>query len=302
MSVSRTDVRSALRLAPSPPRLKIAIKAAAAMTLTLGGGLALTGSLSAGALASLGAFTVLYGPTTAARWRLRLMIAVGAGLVTTAAIGALTAPLGWIDVPAMALTGGVAALLCQALRLGPPGALFFVLVHGVAGLSASHGTSPGRIVAMVALGAVLATAIGMSDVVLDPQGPQRQAVEAAARAITRFEEADDPASLDEVRRAASAALHRAWTVVTDGGSAPRWTDRLWAAQERYIAVTARLTGARLGISPHPWESAAGNETASDLLALQEPADRARSGTSRPGSPPRSPPAGSSSRSSPGRRR
>lgn len=280
VSVSRTDVRSALRLAPSPPRLKIAIKAAAAMALTLGGGLALTGSLSAGALASLGAFTVLYGPTTAARWRLRLMLAVGVGLVATAAIGAFTAPLGWIDVPAMALTGGVAALLCQALRLGPPGALFFVLVHGVAGLAASHGTSPGHIVALVTLGAVVATAIGMSDVVLDPQGPQRQAVEAADRAITRFEEAHDPDSLDEVRRTASAALHRAWTVVTDGGSAPRWTDRLWAAQERYIAVTARLTGARLGISPRPWESAPVNETATDLLevtAPQAPTDRARAG-------------------------
>ena len=87
------------------------------MALTLGGGLALTGSLSAGALASLGAFTVLYGPTTAARWRLRLMLAVGVGLVATAAIGAFTAPLGWIDVPAMALTGGVAALLDDVLSI-----------------------------------------------------------------------------------------------------------------------------------------------------------------------------------------
>ncbi|WP_284302284.1 FUSC family protein [Mobilicoccus caccae] len=251
-------LRAAARFNAVPARWRVALKTAATSVVVLGGS-HLLGDLRFGMLATLGCFTVLYGAMAPARYRLRLLATVGFGLVSSVAVGALTVHNPWLDVPALATTGAVATFLCVALRVGPPGAMFFVLVHGVGGLAALHGTPYEVIVGAVALGAVMGVVGGMSDLVLDPTGPERHAVEAAENAMDRYEAETRRENLVAVRYAASSALHRGWTTVTDGGGHPSFTSRLWAVQDRYAAAAARVTGAELGFHQAPWGSVAGEE-------------------------------------------
>lgn len=266
----RRHARAAVTVHPFPGRWPVALKAALTILLVLGGSLAL-GDLRLGMLASLGTFTVIYGPTTAARYRFRLMLAVGAGLVTASFAGALVAGDPVLTVLTLTAIAAVATFLCVTLSVGPPGAFFFCLVPGVAGLAAGHGTPVGLIVGAAAVGAVVAMAVGMSDLVVDPSRPERRAVETAEAAMDRFEAERDREELDRVRHAASSALHAAWTVVTDAGSHARWTRRLWTVQDRYAAATARVTGGLLGIDPSPWGTP-GEETSVEERAVPEEND------------------------------
>lgn len=150
------------------------------------------------------------------------------------------------------MTAVVATFFCLALRIGPPGAFFFVLVHGVGGLAAGGGAPATTIVAAVAVGALVAVVVGMSDLLLDPEGPQRRAVEAAEAAMARFEHETDRSLLARSRAESSAALHAGWVAVTDAGRPVSWAARMWAVQERYVAVTARVSGGDLGLDPAPW--------------------------------------------------
>lgn len=135
----RRHARASLVVAPGRGRWPVALKVAATMFVVLGGAQAL-GLLPLGMLASLGAFTVLYGAAAPARFRLRLLTTVGVCLVACAATGAWAAGHGAVvGVVALTATAAAATFACLALSVGPPGAFFFVLVHGVAGLAASHG-------------------------------------------------------------------------------------------------------------------------------------------------------------------
>lgn len=263
----RRHARASLAFAPARGTWVIATKAAATMFVILAAA-QVAGHLSLGVLASLGAFTVLYGPASPARFRIRLMTAVGTLLVASAAAGALTSRALVVEILTLTMTAAVATFFCLALRIGPPGAFFFVLVHGVGGLAAAHGTPAVTIIGAVAGGVVVAIIAGMSDLAFDPSGPERRAVEAAEAAMDRFEAATELERLADVRQAASTALHSAWTVVTDAGSAARWTDRLWEVQGRYIAATARVTGGQLGFDPSPWGQPAGGEGLADELTTR----------------------------------
>ncbi|WP_226347093.1 FUSC family protein [Agilicoccus flavus] len=289
LSPWRRHARAAFVLNPSPPRWPVALKAAATMLVVLGTA-QVVGDLRLGMLASLGAFTVLYGPTTAARYRRRLMLGVATGLVAAAGLGALAAPMPVLGVLALAATATLASFACLTLRVGPPGAFFFVLVNGVGGLAALHGPPVAHVVAATIVGAAVAFAVGLSDLVRDPSRPQRLAVEAAESAMGRFEAEDRRGALEAVRHATSTALHHAWTVVTDAGSQPEWTTRLWSVQDRYVAATARITGGILGIDPAPWGPAgdegperrepAGVEAPAEIDAPGLPGEP--TGTSAPG--------------------
>ena len=98
------------------------------------------------------AVRVLYAPYTAGRFRLRLMSAVALGVVGSVALGVLTHDQLWLNIVAMALLAVVSSVVCVALKVGPPGAYFFVLVCGVAGYVAYHGQNPVLVVGMAAVG------------------------------------------------------------------------------------------------------------------------------------------------------
>ena len=222
------------------------------------------GDARAGLLTGLGAFTVLYGPYTAGRFRVRLMSLVAVALTLCAALGVLTYRWPWLNLAALVVIAVVAALACGALKVGPPGSYFFVLVAGVGAYMAQSGQSPARVVAMTALGGVVAVVVGLLDLVWAPRGAERTALTAAAAAVDGFEQAVGDA-LPDARALASQSLHHAWTTVRDGVWGPQ--DRhivgmlvaLQDLQARYERRQAALAGELAGFEVHPWGITDGEE-------------------------------------------
>lgn len=234
---------------PSPRRLPVALKAAVTIALPLAVAL-LAGRPDLGLICAPGSFTVLYGPTAPARFRLRLMGIAGLGFVAAASLGALTAGLLVVGLAAMVATAVIATMVTAALKVGPPGPYFFPLVVGIAGYQAAQGVPVLLIIGGVALGAALAVVIGMSDLVSNPRGAEQAAITRAASAISDYEQ-------NASRRAwASAALHGAWTAVNDGDAGRQLSVRrqglaaeLVGLHQRYVTRTGELAGAVLDLAP-----------------------------------------------------
>lgn len=250
----RRYAETLVRLDPSPPRRLVAAKAATAM----GGPLVvgqLTGRLSLGLAAGLGAFAILYGPTTPGRFRARLLALVGLALVGSVALGTLTVGSPVLTLVLLCLVAVLAAFVCVSLKVGPPGSYFFVLVLGVANLAQSSGRPPLVAVGAAAAGALGSWLVGMSDLLVAPRAAEDRAVAAADRAVTTYAEAvgDERA---QARAQASSALHRGWTAAGDGAS-PAHRALMGEVQSRYAAAVARDAAARVRAhleEPHPWGS------------------------------------------------
>ncbi|MGC5627748.1 FUSC family protein [Georgenia sp. Z1344] len=254
------DLRSLVTIAPSPPRLAVGLRAAVAIGLPLVVATAL-GHTSAGFLASLGGFSILYGAGAPARRRVKVIGGVGAGMWMCSLVGVLTAGSTWGSLAALVAVSSVVGFGTHALRVGPPGVYFFALGTGVANLAAVGGTDPWLILGMAAVGAVSAVVVGTSDIWLRRRGIEESAVAHAEDTVVRFEAAarstdpdTDPDRLDRRRADASTALHAAWTAVTDGGTASDFEARLQVVHERYAATSAHLSGRVSGIDPSPWEN------------------------------------------------
>jgi uncharacterized membrane protein YccC len=249
---SSVDLRSLVTWAPGPPRRWFALRAAVALGLPLVVAAAL-GHGSSGFLTSLGAFSVLYGAGAAVRRRARVITGVGAGLWLSATVGVLTAGHAWAALIAMVAVATLSAWACYALRIGPPGAFFFALVTGVANLAAGGGTGGTLVLGLSLVGVVVAVVVGTSDGWFRSHGVEEAAVAQAERQVARFERQSSAAELGQARADASAALHAAWTAVTDGGSEPRYAARLEQVHLRYVRRTVRLAGHLTGLDVRPWE-------------------------------------------------
>jgi uncharacterized membrane protein YccC len=91
----------------------------------------LAGHQDMGLLAGLGGFTALYGTDRPLAQQLRLLPVVALGLMACAALGAAVAHNPWWTAMALVAVTAVAATLSWGVRLGPPGALLFVLVAAI---------------------------------------------------------------------------------------------------------------------------------------------------------------------------
>jgi Fusaric acid resistance protein-like len=93
----------------------------------------LTGHQSLGLIASLGAFTVLYGSTLKLGDRLRALPLVAMGFVTASVLGVLCSTDVWLSIACLVTVAAVACVILFGVGLGPPGPMQFVLVAGVSG-------------------------------------------------------------------------------------------------------------------------------------------------------------------------
>lgn len=114
----------------APPRYGIAIRAAIAMGLPLVA-LTLLGRPEVGLQMAPGAFTVLFAAGATPRERAKVLPFVVLLLVANATVGALLAPSPWTFALGLVLATIIAATVTFAFRLGPPGAIFFVLMYGL---------------------------------------------------------------------------------------------------------------------------------------------------------------------------
>ncbi|GAA2086295.1 hypothetical protein GCM10009840_24810 [Pseudolysinimonas kribbensis] len=153
----RDRTRDLLALRDSPVRWPIALTAAIAMAAPVAAFTAL-GHPAWGPVASSGSLLSIYLTARSRRERAWALPLIGAGLLATAAVGALVAAQ---PLAVLALVG-VASILSSivlALRsVGPPGGIFFALVAGTAGRVAAPasaggpGLPPPLIVGLVACG------------------------------------------------------------------------------------------------------------------------------------------------------
>ncbi|WP_109471774.1 FUSC family protein [Ornithinimicrobium cavernae] len=207
-----------------PTRWPVALRAAIAFAVPLTIATA-AGHQAWGLLCGTGAFTVLYGAGRPLRSRIRVLALVALGLIAGMSLGVLVSGNLLLSIGATAAVGAFATFLAHALRLGPPGAFFFVLIVGIGGYLPTRGLDPGSLVLATTTGALVAVPIALFDLLLDRLGPERAAVAAAGRAVDRFlatEPGDDEA--EDLSTAATNAIHDAWTTLWDGGEPELLTD------------------------------------------------------------------------------
>ncbi|SFW85990.1 FUSC family protein [Amycolatopsis australiensis] len=212
--------------------LRAAVAVALPGTLVL-----LSGHAGAALFVTFGSFAVLYGEGRPYRVRARVVLTAGAALLLSAGLGTAVGTLG-AGKPAVVLVVTVVAVLAvytvDALRLGPPGALFFALACGGALVATEAGADPLSLLACTALGAVSSAVVSMAGVVADRDKPERVAVQRAVRAVDTFL----GHAGTETRHAASSALSAAWNAVHDAGRKPgsEPATTLIAAHRRFVAA------------------------------------------------------------------
>ncbi|WP_157105320.1 FUSC family protein [Rhodococcoides kyotonense] len=221
----------------------------------------LLGHQDAVLLVVAGSFAVIYGEGKPYRARWRVVSTAGAALVTSVFVGASagTVEVAMVPVLVLSLVAAIAVYVVAALRIGIPGAFFFVLVCAVSSYLPSAHISPTTAAAWAAAGAVTAAVVSMTAMLWSPRAPERQAVAAAVTAVDSYLE--DPSA----RRIAGSRLHAAWKAVYDAGlpgrsPRPALVETLFDAQHRFAA--AMRTGDDL-------------EPVSDTLPLDRPSVRYR---------------------------
>lgn len=236
-------LRALVTLAPSPPRIRPASKAALTVLLCLAVP-ASFGRLDLGLLCVTGTFAVLYAPAAALRRRVATVAGIGLGLVGSTTLGAFTADSPVLFAAAAIALSMTSAGLCLAFRVGPPGSYFLVLCAGIAHyLAREHGTSPGLIAGMTAVGAAVALSVTLLELVADPRRPERLAVGAAERAVAEYVDFTPGPEGRPLHRAAAQALAAADEAVAEGmwTPDPAVTGRLRAARRAYDQRARRAT-------------------------------------------------------------
>lgn len=151
---TRRTVHHTLRLQPGPWRWAAGVRSALAIGLPL---LAFTllGAQEHGMVAAMGGFTALYGTERPWRTQFRLLPAIALGMVAAAALGSWAASDPWHIMGALVLVTTLAGYGSWGYRIGPPGALLFVLVAAISAHAVQR--MPATLIPpLVALGAAMA--------------------------------------------------------------------------------------------------------------------------------------------------
>ncbi|WP_078281345.1 FUSC family protein [Mycobacteroides franklinii] len=206
---------------PAGRRWSIGLRAGAAVAIP-GTLVVAAGYPNAALYVTYGAFAVLYGEGRPYRVRASVVATAGIALMLVATVGAIVgtyAPGGVANKAAtiLALTAVAVPVVytVDALRLGPPGALFFVLVCGGALGATEWGVAPERILICAGLGAIAAVIVSMAGAAIDRHKPERVATQRAVDAVDIYAQPGN-ATVD-ARHAAGAAISSAWTALHDAG-------------------------------------------------------------------------------------
>lgn len=171
------------------------------------------GDVRSGLIATIGAFTALYGAGTPFACRGRYLAVVAASFAVAVALGDWSAQISWLGVVTVSLVAVLAVLVCNALAVGPPGAYMFVLTCAVGvGLSPA-GVSPVKVGALVLAGGAFAWVVHMAGMVLGVRRPERRAVDAASTAVSAYVAAVGSPDERRARHQAASALYDAWIVL-----------------------------------------------------------------------------------------
>jgi uncharacterized membrane protein YccC len=209
------------KLRPAGRRWPFAMRAAFCMGVPVLAGW-LAGDVAAGLMATIGAFTALYGGDRPYLNRAIHLAVIAASFALAVALGVRVAEIPPLVVPTVVLIAMVATFLCNALRVGPPGAYMFALACAVGtGMPVSH-LSVTQVGLLILAGGGFAWLVHMAGALAAPRGPERAAVVAAAYAVVRYAQAVGTPGEDDARHAAALAMHHSWaTLVTRQPARPR---------------------------------------------------------------------------------
>ncbi|MFC5113897.1 hypothetical protein ACFPN7_08095 [Amycolatopsis halotolerans] len=162
-------------LPPVGRRWSAGLRAAAAVAVP-GIALVLAGASASALFVTLGTFAVLYGEGRPYRVRAGVVATAGAGLLAAAALGAsvgTVVPPGPVSVLVVSTVAVLATYVVDALRLGPPGPLFFALVCAGAQAAVEAGAQPWVVLGCAAAGVGSSVVVSMAGCWLT--GPSRNA-------------------------------------------------------------------------------------------------------------------------------
>ena len=181
-----------------------------------------SGDLRAGMIASLGAFTSLYGGDRPYQNRATLLAIVALSFALVVCLGVYAQPSLLGSIAASVLVAMSATFLCNALNVGPPGAYMFALACAVGTALPTQHLTLWHIGLLVLGGGVFSWSVQMAGVLFRPRGPELDAVSAAAAAIAQFAQSIGTQREDYTRHAAALSLYEAWTkLVTLQSTWPR---------------------------------------------------------------------------------
>ncbi|MFJ7219028.1 FUSC family protein [Amycolatopsis sp. NPDC098790] len=218
-------------------RWSAGLRAAAAVLLP-GTVVVLVGHPTEALFVTFGAFAVLYGEGRPYRVRARVVLTAAALLLAAAGLGAAVGTTGTqagvvIVVTAVAV---LAVYAVDALRLGPPGALFFALVCGGALIATEGGAQPATLLLCTALGGASSAVVSMAGALADRGKPERAAVHKAVTAVDAFLTTENPSAA--TRHAAGSAISAAWNALHDAGQEQSTlATTLITAHRRFTAAT-----------------------------------------------------------------
>jgi len=217
-------LRELVAFRDSPVRWPVATQAGLSMALPIAI-FSLAGRPDLGLLASSGAFLSLYLAYRSRRSRATWLPVIAAGLFGSALLGVVTAPHPVLALWTVAVVATVASVSLFGLHVGPPGAVFFVLVCGVSGhltapVSEDGAGLPGaRVLGMLAVGLAVAYLVTMAPLLL-PRVRERDRALHASREPSVF--SFDRASRLIVSRLAAASLLAAVVCIPLGVHRAYW--------------------------------------------------------------------------------
>lgn len=175
----------------------------------------LSGHLSAGLMATLGAFTSLYASDRPYRNRAAMLAGIALSFAAVVSLGVWTQHLPALAIPLLAAIAMIAAFVCHAIRVGPPGAYMFALACAAGTSVPSAHMAFYEVGALVLAGGAVSWIVHMAAALVWPRGPERLAVIAASRAVAHFAANTGTAEAGRARHEAALSLHDAWaTLVT----------------------------------------------------------------------------------------
>lgn len=197
-------------LRPAARRWPFALRAGICMAAPVLAGW-LAGNIPMGMMATIGGFTALYGSGRPYVNRVRHLAVVVLAFAVTVALGVGVAESPALVVPVVVAIAMVATFLCNALRVGPPGAYMFTLACAAGTALPVGDLDPLRIGLLVLAGGAFAWLAHMVGALFAFRAPERAAVRAAATAVARFAEAAGSTREDDARHAAALAMRDSWT-------------------------------------------------------------------------------------------
>lgn len=201
----------------------------AALALLIPGGIALMlGYETEMLLIAAGGFTVIYGEGHPYRKRLQVMATAGTLLATGAMAGAFVGEVVWAQINAggstwwlllvvlfVTVLSTVGTWIQNALRLPPPGSFFIVMVAGGSTMVARLGLNPVEVGLWALVGVATGLTLGLLPALLNPHGPEKQAVDVLEKAVKDFQRS--PQQVVAKNHQAETALSNAWFALSDAG-------------------------------------------------------------------------------------